>query len=282
MPFVSPALASPIKDNRIVPSEWWIEEKFDGHRLIVTVGDNTGRSLFEQDRVGVRAWSRDAKDRILPPHLREALRELPEGTYDGELLVPGQRSYGVTVVENAAELVYVVFDVLHLLGKDLTSLGMAARYVDRREMLERIFADRPETPVTLAETRGISSVDEIPRMAKRVWDRDGEGLILKRLSSIYQVGKRTKDWLKVKQQRSAVLTIVGFTGGTMGPHSIIVLRDDEGNETTVKWKNLELLRQIEENPRSFVGRKLRIEFQERTPDGSYRHPRWDHLVEEGE
>jgi len=277
MSFVAPALASPLKDHLITPNLWSAEEKFDGHRLIVRVGDKTSRTLFEaaNDETGIRAWSRDEKDRILPPHLRESLRRLPDGIYDGELLVPGRRSFDVTVLENVNKLVFMVFDVVQLLGRDLTfQAPVMASYDERRSLLEEIFRD--ERPgVKLAWSKIIKSRDEISVLAKEVWARDGEGLILKRRASPYAPGKRTKDWLKIKQLRSAVLTVIGFTAGTMGQHSVTLLRDEEGYETSVKWKNLDLLRQVESDPDKFVGRRLMIEYQERTPDGGYRHPRWD-------
>lgn len=293
MPFVDPELASPLPpDFTAAPGQWSIEEKYDGHRLIVAVGDSTPkRDLFEDDAASVRAWSRDKRDRLLPGHVKDALSRLPPGVYDGELLVPGQRSYGVTVVEAADQLRYVLFDVLHLLGRDLTAQGpVKPTYEQRRAMLlevgtklDCVFLEQgdpmtSEHPIRLAWSCPVTSSGCIDSRRDHVWKRDGEGLILKRNNSLYWPKKRTKDWLKVKKLQSAVLTIIGFTAGTMGQHSVIILQDDDGNQTSVKWKNLEILRQIEANPRSFLNRKLRIEFQERTPDGGYRHPRWDHLV----
>jgi hypothetical protein len=73
-----------------------------------------------------------------------------------------------------------------------------------------------------------------------------------------------------------------------GPYAAVLLRDAAGNETTVKTLNdVELDRFEQEWPSTAgvehhpaVGRKLRIEYQERTPDGSYRHPRWDRWEDE--
>jgi ATP-dependent DNA ligase len=276
--FVEPMLASPTKEGMLLPSgEWIAQEKYDGHRLIVAVGKASG--LFGGEP---RAWSRDAKDRILPAHVRTAIGKLPNGIYDGELLVPGERSYGVTRLDLADKLVFVCFDVLELLGKDLTIRGIGANQQDRRDYLLQIF-NQPELGVPgiqLAWQMPIKTFEDANRIAARdVWSRDGEGLILKRVTGLYQPGKRPKDWLKIKMLRSACLTIVGFKAGTMGDNSVVMLRDDDGNDTTVKWKNLEILHQLQTDPKSFIGRKLWIEFQERTPDGGYRHPRWDHLDE---
>lgn len=284
MSFVWPAMASPLRPGFVIePGLWRAEEKLDGHRLIVSVGDPDGRTLF--DSTGVCAWSRDHNPRELPAGLRESLGTLPPGTYDGELLVPGARSYGVTVLENADQLVYVVFDVLHLLGVDLTAQGQEpVTYEDRRHLLERLSCSdaviTEDGPLRVAWSVPIACTDDVVDLAGQVWARDGEGLILKRRESLYRPGKRTKDWLKVKQLRSATLTVTGFQAGTMSENSIVVLRDDDGIETSVKWKNLEELAKIDADPSASVGRRLVIEYQERTPDGGYRHPRWDRWEDE--
>lgn len=278
MNFVSPQLASPLPANfKPTPGCWAVEEKWDGHRLVVAVGATGQGDLF--GAIKVRAWSRHGKDRILPPHVRIALEALPEGLYDGELIVPGSRSYGVTVLEDASKLVFVVFDVIKLLGRDLTSTGVGATYDERRALLQTIGL-LGDGPVRLAWSENIDSLERIEALRDVVWSREGEGLILKRRASKYTVGKRPKDWLKVKDLKTAVLTVVGFNDGTRGPNSVPVLRDEDGNETTVKAKNDAVLAYVQANWKACIGRKLRIEFQERTPDGSYRHPRWDRWEDE--
>jgi ATP-dependent DNA ligase len=288
MPFISPALASPIPEDldEIEAGEWVAEEKYDGHRLVVESGlPDRGLGTV------VRAWSRDGKDRFLPPHLQRPLQALPPGVYDGELTVPGQRSYGVVDLANLGDQVYVLFDVLHVLGKDLTvgvpeRPGLGATYIERRALLEEIVnAQFPDSqlaqgPVRLAWSRPLTSDENLHEEALGVWERDGEGLIIKSVASTYRPGKRLKDWFKVKQIRSAVLTVRGFRAGKMGPHSTLILEDDDGTMTIVKWKSYEDLAKLDASPESFVGRRLVIEFQERTPDGSYRHPRWDHWEDE--
>jgi ATP-dependent DNA ligase len=288
MTFISPALASPFpEDFEVEEGEWFAEEKYDGHRLVVEVG-LPDRGLGPV----VRAWSRDGKDRLLPPHLRLPLETLLPGVYDGELIVPGQRSYGVPVLETLKDQVYVLFDVLRVGSDDLTTVGLGAVYKDRRAMLEEIvkstFPQQPiassgaSFPVQLGWARPLLSEEYLHEEALDVWERDGEGLILKSVASTYTPGKRQRDWLKVKQIRQAVLRVVGYRPGKLGPHSTLLLEDEEGVQTIVKWKSLEELAKLDANPESAIGRHLVIEFQELTPDGSYRHPRWDHWAEPDE
>jgi bifunctional non-homologous end joining protein LigD len=271
---MQPMLASPMPKNfSIKPGEWVAEEKYDGHRILLSV-----------DRVGlnpdfkVEAISRDGNRRELPGHIMRAIGEhVVAGFYDCELLIPGKRSYGVTVVADAPKLVLVFFDVLEVSGKPAIGFSYSAR----RELLTVLFGSMKhgvpwlgpgEFPLRLASSRALGSLDEAREHAEAVWRAGGEGLILKRASSLYQPGKRSKDWIKIKDLRSAVLTVIGFQVGLLGPRAVVRLRDEDGNETTVKAKN-----DAERGKLSAadVGRKLRIEFQERTPGGGYRHPRWD-------
>lgn len=277
MSFVKPMLASPFNEELLKVGEWSVEEKFDGVRLIIEVASDF--DLFGNQRV--QCWSRYGKDREVPSTIRDLLAKLPHGVYDGELYAPGKRSYGTAAHANAGELVLALFDVVHLLGHGICHI----QYWGRRAYLERIFENLwgelgEKSPLQLANSVRVESLEHVRQFSKFVWSRDGEGLILKRRDSLYQPGKRPTSWMKVKQLRSTVCTVVGYKPGKMGPHSILLLRDDDGHDVAVKWKSLAALDLIEVDPDSFLGRRLRIEYQERTPDGSYRHPRWDRWEDE--
>jgi DNA ligase-1 len=274
MSYRDPMLAAPLKGLEIAPGQYQAEEKFDGHRLIAEVGEAT--DLFGQFGQ-VKGWSRNAIERPLPPHIRRGLADLPLGTYDGELLVPGTQSFGVTVLENSGQLVYTVFDVLELLGNSTEHFT----YLERRALLEKTFATlKPCMGVALAKSFPVNTMDEVLVMRDDVWSRGGEGLILKHVASTYTCGKRSKMWRKIKKLQTAVLRVIAYREGELGPHSVLLLEDPEGNQTTVKWKNYKELERLDAYPDSFLGKELRIEFQDRTPDGSYRHPRWDRWEDE--
>src|ERR1043166_140802 len=111
MPFISPMLASPMTalPATLSPGIYAAEEKFDGHRLIMEVTDAATHDLYGEG-MEVKAWGRYGIPRILPPHIVTGMSRLPPGIYDGELLAPGKRSYGVTERTNSDDLVYVIFD----------------------------------------------------------------------------------------------------------------------------------------------------------------------------
>lgn len=274
--FLSPMLASPMNKKfreRFEPGEWYAEEKYDGHRLIVAVGACKSNLFGERS---VMAWSRNGLVRSLPTHVIMALQKMPDGLYDGELIVPGDDSSGVTEITNSGSLVYTIFDVLNLSGKSMIDYAYVIR---RRRIGELELEHHMGGSLHFADANVVYTEEDIQGLAKVVWARGGEGLILKSKFGIYEVGKRSKDWIKVKKVLSATLKVVGYRHGQFGPHSRLLLEDEDGNQTLVKWKNFDELDKINSNPTSFIGRKLVIEYQNRTADGSYRHPRWDHWEE---
>lgn len=259
--FLKPMLAMKIEldDLDWVTKTWAVEEKFDGHRLIVCVQDGM-----------VIAWARSGKRRTLPAHLMKALTKFPNGTYDGELCIPHGRSYNVTETTRALERVYVVFDVLRLLGKHTTMLPYSAR----RECLVPIFKKLKPKGVELAESTIVHSAKAARKVLNEIWERDGEGIILKHIGAQYE-HRRSASFIKEKKLRSAVLTCIGFKAGKLGPCARAVLEDKDGNQTKVKIRNLKWLAEVTRSPKKFIGKQMRIDYQERTPDGSYRHPRMD-------
>lgn len=266
--FVSPMLASKMPDgwdaDRYSAATHVMEEKYDGHRIIAAVSG--GR---------VSAWSRLENSRTLPAHIAAQVALLPDGVYDGEIIVANGHSYDVTAGQNAGTEGLVLFDVVEVLGTSVATQPLDTR----RAMLEMAFSalDASQTAVSL-------TVQQAPSMAavKAIWKRGGEGAIIKARTSRYQAGYRTADWVKVKAVAAATVTIVGFEAGKVGAYSAAKVVDAQGIETTVKTLNNATLRQVAANPAAFIGARLVISYQERTPSGKYRHPMWDHLAGKAE
>lgn len=273
--FISPMLASAMPEGKTADnfnSEWIAEEKFDGHRLIVRVDAQHVR--------GVSAWSRLSNIRTLPRHIQSLMAMMPIGVYDGELIVPSsQHSYSVTAGQSTGLEALVLFDMLETNGTSI----MNNEFHIRRAFLEIAYDtftghDLDLTPpITLAAQfkPSVAAVQEI-------WDRGGEGAIIKKRSAKYNPGWRSPDWVKVKAVLSAVLTIVGYETGKNGPYSIIRLKDAQGVETTVKTLDNETMRLIQQDPFSVIGRRLVISYQEKMPSGKYRHPMFDHFAGDSE
>lgn len=265
---VEPMLASAMVAGQTLDryegdERWSMEVKWDGVRMMVTV---------EGGRV-TAARSRAGNGRELPAHLREALSGLRDGTYDGELVVPGGTSTDVARVDLQRRLELMLFDVVELVGRDVTGLTLA----ERRELLGSACA-LAGPGVTVSEAFPVSR-----RGVEAVWAAGGEGVVLKRLASTYRPGYRSPDWLKVKKELAVVVTVVGFeTGDTGIAFGKTRVRDDRGREFTVKTLNAATIRQVAADPQAFVGRRLVVKCNEVLASGALRHPMFDHWAGEAE
>lgn len=267
MPMLASAMTDPVTgvdfDWRYDGVEWVMEKKIDGWRCIVI-----------KKAARVEAFTREGNPIPLPAAMLEVLRTFPDGTFDGEL-VDAVTGKSWTVTTASANLVFVAFDVLNLRGRDVTFMA----YGSRRGLLMTVLAAMPtkQTSVTTVE-------QFVPcwRTVEDIWAAGGEGVILKRKSSTYRPGYRSPEWVKVKASKSATLELIGFKPGKSGPCSAMRLRDTDGKDTTVKVLGNALLAQVTRAPQSFVGRRVVITFQEKTPAGSYRHGQFDHFAGDGE
>jgi bifunctional non-homologous end joining protein LigD len=100
---------------------------------------------------------------------------------------------GATDVQRAVRDVpirYLVFDLLYLDGRSVTDRS----YVHRRDLLEQLTLVGPTWHVPPAHVGGA----EGEAMLAAAREEGLEGVVAKRLDSVYQVGRRSPDWLKIK------------------------------------------------------------------------------------
>ncbi len=221
-------LASPLE---VAPAslgdiaDWQAEWKWDGIRAQLI--RRRGETLI---------WSRG--DEIVTdtfPEIAEAGSALPDGTVlDGEILAwfgespqpfaKLQRRLGRKTVSARTRAVFPVvllaYDLLELNGEDLRSRAL----VERRALLEKVIAGAQQRPQTKAEhgiwetpdlfqiaaplrsllAMRISAVlqpaswDDLTPMRRESRERQVEGIMLKRRTSPYGVGRQRGDWWKWK------------------------------------------------------------------------------------
>jgi bifunctional non-homologous end joining protein LigD len=182
--------------------DWTYEVKFDGFRAL-TVKQKTKVSLI----------SRNAKDLTLRfPEIAEALQNLPcrEATLDGEIVAvdpQGRSSFQMLQSYNTPgmdkpPIFYYAFDLLHLDGRDLTSLPL----VQRKELLAKLVEPLPQQLLFSA------SLDAAPdHLLREMKARGLEGLIAKRKQSKYEIGQRNGSWVKFKWTNEQEFVIGGYT-----------------------------------------------------------------------
>jgi len=188
--------------------QWVYEIKLDGYRAeaIRTVE-------------GVAFYSRNGKSLNRKfPYIVEALSDLPADTVvDGELVAlddSGRPEFNrLQNYSGAAEHIrYFVFDVIVLKARDLTRL----QFSERRKLL----ASLPFTNQRIAISKYLSVSAET--MLAAVKAQGLEGVVAKRLDSLYESGKRTGAWVKFRVNAGQEFVIGGYTPGPNGIDAIIV------------------------------------------------------------
>jgi len=98
----------------------------------------------------------------------------------------------------------IVFDILHKDGEDLINLPL----IERKKILEEVVEENERIVIsTYVIGKGKKFFEEVKK-------RGLEGVMAKKLDSTYQLGKRSKDWLKIKYLKTLDCIICGFTEGT--------------------------------------------------------------------
>jgi bifunctional non-homologous end joining protein LigD len=199
---LQPELATLVDGPPSDAADWIFEIKFDGYRM-----------LARAEGGEVRLVTRNGNDwTARMPQLADALRkmELPDGWYDGEIIMPGpdgrpsdfQALQGAFDSERTGDIVYYLFDLPYCAGHDLRACPLEAR----REVLQRIVQRKPHANVRFSEVFG-ANPEELLASACRL---GLEGVIGKRRGSAY-VGRRSTDWIKLKCQQRQEFVIGGYT-----------------------------------------------------------------------
>jgi bifunctional non-homologous end joining protein LigD len=199
--FVAPMQASSVKEPFDSP-DWIFETKLDGYRAIAVI-DSTGKT---------RIWSRNHL-RLEPkfPTIGDAVNQLKlrSTILDGEIValdkdgIPRFQLLQQWQKRPTAPVVFFLFDLLWCDGRDVTGKTV----VQRRERLQEIITAENGIQVGgYVENRGKA----LFRLAK---EKGLEGIIAKRKSSIYQPGRRSPDWLKIKSRPQQEFVVCGFTEG---------------------------------------------------------------------
>ena len=294
---MSPQLATLTKSPPRVGA-WIYEIKFDGYRILAKLRGGEVRLCTRKGN--------DWTDKL--PGLAGELARLPleDAWLDGEAVVLGENGIpDFNALQNAFDrsreqsIVFFVFDVPYLNGKDLRRHPQSERSQALRELMSAHSGVRVRLSEPF-ETDGASALKTACAMGL-------EGLIAKRLDGCYDVGERSNAWLKLKCNLRQEFVVGGFTerGGASKEVGSLLLGvyDDEGRlipagSVGTGWDSAtavslrELLEHADTNVSPFArpptkGRWARrapgserwvhphvvveVSFQEWTPDGSVRH-----------
>ncbi|MFZ4507478.1 MAG: non-homologous end-joining DNA ligase [Fimbriimonas sp.] len=192
--------------------QWTFELKLDGIRVL---------ALIEPDQV--RLLSRnghDISDRF-PSLVADLRASVPvRAILDGEIILNDETGkpnfkllmqrfqttepHEIARWENTRPIQFFAFDVLYLAGWDLRGCPWS----DRRATLERL-------RLGWGAVRLLDTYAEVGDLLFQQASAMGlEGIVGKRMNSIYRDGERSADWIKVKQSHSEDFLVVGMSAGT--------------------------------------------------------------------
>jgi DNA ligase-1 len=202
------------------PSEWQAEWKWDGIRAQVV---RRGNQVF--------IWSRGEEPVTEKfPEIRDAAQQLPDGSViDGEILAWRNggplnlaalqqrigRKHLDTRVRSSVPVVLMAYDLLELNGADVRPRELAWRVAALNALLSRL-----EDPHLLQS--GVvhaAGWRELTRLKEDARRRGVEGLMLKRLSSAYGIGRRRGDWWKWKVDPLSVDAVLTYAQRGHGKRS---------------------------------------------------------------
>ena len=194
---IKPMLMTLIKEPFDHP-DWLFEVKWDGYRAIAETWDGNV-SLYSRNGISF-------EKKFLP--VVESLRKFGcDSVLDGEIVVvDDQGRPNFEMLQHYRDsanghLLYYVFDLLHFQGHDLTGLPLRRR----KEILKRILPSLPRI-------RFSDHVEKEGVLFYQVAKQKGlEGIIAKHAESAYQLGRRSRHWLKVKTRLTQEGVIAGFT-----------------------------------------------------------------------
>ncbi|MFC3110158.1 non-homologous end-joining DNA ligase, partial [Undibacterium arcticum] len=194
--------------------EWLFEPKLDGYRMTAYL--NNGN---------VKLLSRGGIDytKYFPNIVKELARQpVQPAVLDGEIIAfeNGRPSFSalqeitkfVLVDDKAHSCVFYCFDILHAVGVNTRH----AAYLDRRRFLKQCVTQSDHVKIVHAEQDGLA-------LYQAAIETGLEGVMAKKKSSVYSVGARSPNWLKVKPIRTAEFVIVGYTKGNRGSLGALLL-----------------------------------------------------------
>ena len=205
LPAAKPRFIEPMKPRLLEkpPSagDWMYELKFDGIRAIAVKIDKKVSLLSRNENELARRF----------PEIVEAIKNLParECVMDGEVVALDDEGRSSFQLLQALELEgrkspvrFYVFDLLQLDGKNLIKLPLG----QRKELLAKL-CEGVADPIRFSGQVG----SDATKLLAEVQRRGLEGLIGKQRNSLYEPGRRSGAWIKLKCVNEQEFVIGGYT-----------------------------------------------------------------------
>jgi DNA ligase-1 len=233
-------LATPAADladiARTMPSEFFVEDKFDGIRAQAHTKDG---------RVAIYSRTMDEITHRFPELVAPLNALSVDAVIDGEIVpARGERILAFaelqkrlgrkTIAEdllNEVPVILVAYDLLYAGGRVLTDEPLE----DRRRILAQIAPEDGTVRISQAKRfREVAALDEEFANARA---RGNEGLMIKSPASLYKPGRRGREWLKLKRAIATLDVVVtavevghGKRRNLLSDYTFAVRRSEEDEE----------------------------------------------------
>jgi len=209
---IKPMLAYPAKPFN--DPNFIYEIKFDGTRTIAYVNVEEKKIKFLNRRM---IWF---EHRYPELHKIYEVIDAKKVILDGEIVVfeEGKPNFyklaerehvddefRINLLAKTIPATFVVFDILYKDGEDLTLKPL----LERKELLEKVVSESEEHHLLLSryiEEKGEIFFEKCKKIGL-------EGVVAKRKDSVYEIGRRSKNWRKIKALQTVDAVICGYTKG---------------------------------------------------------------------
>jgi bifunctional non-homologous end joining protein LigD len=205
LPSAPPRFIEPMKPRLVEEppksGDWIYELKFDGIRAIA-IKDGKKVNLISRNKNELRSRFSEIAD---------AMKDFPvkECVVDGEIVAldeKGRSSFqllqSIEMDGHQSPIRFYVFDLLQLEGRSLINLPL----IERKQMLAALCQNVPEPIRYSGEVTG-----EVEALLKEVQRRGLEGIVGKQRCSVYEPGRRSGAWIKLKCVNEQEFVIGGYT-----------------------------------------------------------------------
>lgn len=251
-------MASSGKDDKLVQmyqqhqlaGKFLIEEKIDGDRMLMHMVDGNFKWHTRRRRDYTLVYGENVHLGSLTKHLASVFHEnvksiildgemvawskdreliLPFGTLRSAAIQEALKQFEVVDVYegNNSWPLFIVFDILHLNGRDLSNLPLFYR----KDLLSKVVKEVPHR-LELLQWVLASSPDDLKANMQRIVSERNEGIMVKSLLLKYRVYSRDLTWIKVKPEylenfgENLDLVVIGKIGRIKTSY-ICGLKDEE-------------------------------------------------------
>jgi DNA ligase 1 len=202
---------------------WISEPKLDGERIIAM-----------RDGETINLWTRrHIESSYKFPEIVHDLKTNVNGDnwiLDGELTVPGgfrkllkrnvEDKLKISLLSKKLPGMFNVFDILELSGENLTLKPLVQR---KKILLKNVHSGEHMRIVPFQ----IETSEKVREHFKKAVEEGFEGLVVKKADSIYEPGKRSGEWLKIKREETIDVNVIGATQSTGSiPFGALILEKD--------------------------------------------------------